>query len=156
NSGKGICNSIYIDNLVHAVHLAMIAPNADRQAFLVGDAETVTWADLYQPIAKTLGIDLSQLPDIDCSNFKPSLKEQLRERLKNSQILGSTLYFLSQRQKKARQTPQQPPLNQEMVELYQCQYKLPYHKAEAILNYSPIVSFDQACDRTMEWLTSQG
>ncbi|MGL5080092.1 MAG: NAD-dependent epimerase/dehydratase family protein, partial [Microcoleaceae cyanobacterium] len=46
NSGKGICNSIYIDNLVHAVHLAMIAPNADRQAFLVGDAETVTWADL--------------------------------------------------------------------------------------------------------------
>jgi 2-alkyl-3-oxoalkanoate reductase len=49
NGGTGICNSIYVDNLVHAIHLALTAPgNADREAFLVGDAETVKWAEIYK------------------------------------------------------------------------------------------------------------
>ena len=60
--GRGICNSIYIDNLIHAIYLAMTAPQIDGQAFLVGDQETVTWADVYRPIATALGVDLDQLP----------------------------------------------------------------------------------------------
>ncbi|KKD36512.1 NAD-dependent epimerase/dehydratase family protein [Limnoraphis robusta] len=156
NHGQGICNSIYIDNLVHAIRLALTASHINQQAFLVGDAEKVTWADLYRPIAKALGFDLSQLTNIDNPAFTPSWKERLREGLKNSDLLGGTLYFATQRKKQVQQVPQQPPLNQEMAELYNCQYKLPYHKAEEMLNYAPIVSFDQADNHTVEWLASNG
>ncbi len=157
NHGDGICNSIYIDNLVHAIQLAMTAPEADKQAFLVGDAEKVTWADLYRPIAQGLGIDFSKLPNIDCSEFTPSWKERLREGLRNSDLLGGTLYFLaSQRKTKEKPVPYQPSVNQEMTWLYQCQYKLPNKKAEIILGYKPVVSFAETCNRIIEWLASEG
>ena len=156
NRGEGICNSIYIDNLVHAIRLSLTAPDVNQQAFLVGDAETITWADLYRPIAKALGFDLSQLTNIDNPAFTPSWKERLREGLKNSDLLGDTLYFATQRKKQVQQVPQQLPLNQEMVSLYQCQYKLPYQKSEDMLNYSPIVSLEEAFDRTLDWLNSEG
>jgi nucleoside-diphosphate-sugar epimerase len=46
DDGRAICNSLYVDNLVHAIHLALDAAGADGRAFLVGDEETITWADL--------------------------------------------------------------------------------------------------------------
>nr|HMN30237.1 NAD-dependent epimerase/dehydratase family protein [Caldilineaceae bacterium] len=61
--GQGICNSIYIDNLVHAIYQALQAPGVDGEAMLVGDDEQVTWADLYRPVAETLGFELAQLPE---------------------------------------------------------------------------------------------
>src|SRR5436309_1062033 len=47
NQGQGICNSIYVDNLIQAIYLAATVPQADGHAFLVGDEETIRWADLY-------------------------------------------------------------------------------------------------------------
>ena len=77
--------------------------------------------------------------------------------MKNANLLGSALYFLaSQRKKQVPPTPQQPGLNQEMASLYQCEYKLPNQKAKEMLNYSPIVSFEEASKRTVDWLASQG
>ena len=61
--GRGICNSIYVDNLVHAIYLAATQPTIDREIFLLGDQECVTWADLYRPIAKALGYELADLPE---------------------------------------------------------------------------------------------
>ena len=60
DDGRAICNSIYVDNLVHAIHLALDATGADGRAFLIGDEETVTWADLYRPIAKALGFEIGR------------------------------------------------------------------------------------------------
>jgi 2-alkyl-3-oxoalkanoate reductase len=157
NEGKGICNSIYIDNLVHAIRLALTAPNVDGQAFLVGDKEQVTWADLYRPIADALGVEFSQIPNINITNYTPGFKEKLRETLRNSDLLGGISSLIaSKRQKNSPQAVQQPGLNQEMASLYLCQYKFPDRKAEQVLNYSPIVSFSEACDRTIKWLASEG
>lgn len=161
NEGKGICNSIYVDNLVHAIRLALTAPDADGKAFLVGDRERVTWADLYRPIAEALGIELSQIPNIDCPKFTRSWKEQLLEALRNSDALNAGLSLFPERLKQTfkgsvKNTLQSPGLTQEMALLYQCQYKLPHHRAEKILGYEPIVSFAEACDRTIDWLASAG
>jgi hypothetical protein len=40
----------------------------------------------------------------------------------------------------------------EMALLHQCQYKLPYTKAKKILGYEPIISFSEACRRSICWL----
>jgi nucleoside-diphosphate-sugar epimerase len=161
NEGEGICNSIYIDNLVHAIRLAMTAPDADGQAFLLGDREEVTWADLYRPIAEALGIDWSQIPSIDCPTFTRTWKAHLLETLHNSDLVNVVLSLLPEKaisaaKGKVKKTLQQPDLLQGMALLYQCQYKLPIQKAEKILGYEPIVSFSEACDRTVDWLSSVG
>lgn len=157
NDGQGICNSIYIDNLVHATHLALTEPEADGQAFLVGDRETVRWADLYRPIAQAFGINFSQISNIQCSGMTSSLKEWIREALWNSDMFGGWVSFLSNKLKKSKtESLTQPDLNQEMIDLYLCNYKLPSQKAERILNYSPIVSFAEANEYTVQWLASIG
>ncbi|MEL7035750.1 MAG: NAD(P)H-binding protein [Cyanobacteria bacterium J06592_8] len=157
NQGQGICNSIYIDNLAHAIYLAMITPDVDQEAFIVGDRERITWADLYDPIAQALGKSLSQVPNINCSDYNPSLKEYLREAIQNSDLLGELIHLLKpvRSSKKTRQVPQQSALNQEMAWLYQCQYQLPDQKAEELLNYTPIISFHRGCEYMTEWLKTQ-
>jgi 2-alkyl-3-oxoalkanoate reductase len=156
NNGKGICNYIYIDNLVRAISSALTAPNIDRQAFLVGNKERVTWEDVYRPIAEALGVEFSQIANINCSDYTPSFKEKLKETLRNSNLSAKLLYLIaSKRQQNSQQAIYQPPLNWEMASLYLCQHKFSYQKAEQMLNYSPIVSFSEACDRTSEWLVSK-
>lgn len=157
DGGKGICNSIYIDNLVHAINLAMTAPNADGQAFLVGDQEEITWADLYQPVAHTFGVEISQIPNAPLPNFQYNWKKQVLESLRNSGAVNTTMNFLPKQwqsvfKRQAKQSLKTSSVAPELALLYQCQYKLPYAKAERILGYKPLVSFTEACDRTTEWL----
>lgn len=157
NGGQGICNTIYIDNLVHAIRLALTEPKANGHAFLVGDREAVTWADLYRPIAEAFGISFSQIPNIQCYGMTPSFKERIREALWNFDAFGGgTSFLLSKLKKNKAKNLSQPDLNQEMISLYLCNYKLPSQKAEQILNYSPIVSFAESNEYTVQWLASTG
>jgi hypothetical protein len=43
-----------------------------------------------------------------------------------------------------------------MALLYQCQYKLPFEKAEKMLGYKPIVSFQEGCRRSVAWMEFAG
>jgi nucleoside-diphosphate-sugar epimerase len=173
NGGKGICNSVYIDNLIHALHLAMTAKGADGEAFFVGDRELVTWFDFYRPFAEAFGIDPAKIPQLPVPDFPPeSWKERITGSLWNSELVQKTLAMVSDDFKQSlkqvvpkRKKPTSPPVpqvtqkvtkkpvvTQMMAELQQSQYKLPFTKAEQILGYSPIVSFDEGCQRSIQWL----
>lgn len=67
DGGVGICNTVYIDNLIHAMWLAATVPAAVGQTFFVTDDERVTWRDLYQSIADAIGLDLSGVRNFDRS-----------------------------------------------------------------------------------------
>lgn len=54
--GEGVFNSIYVDNLVAAIRLCLKSRNGAGQAYLVGDAEKVTWRDFYHAIARELDL----------------------------------------------------------------------------------------------------
>lgn len=173
NRGQGICNSIYVDNLVHAIYLAATKPAIDREVFLVGDQEKVTWADLYRPIAEALGYDLAEVPEGDIRDEKLSWFDHLEPIRVSKPVQG----FLSIFPHKLRlaaflayQTilePQTAPftalpkqqrtvLPHEMALLYSCQYKLPYKKATRMLGYQPLATFQEACWRTVGWLAFAG
>jgi hypothetical protein len=118
-------------------------------------------ADLSRPITEALGIDWSQIPSIACPTFTRTWKERLLETLHNSDLVNAVLSLLPEKAIRAakgtvKKTLQQPGLSQGMALLYQCQYKLPIQKAEKILRYEPIVSFSEACDHTVDWLSSVG
>lgn len=172
--GRGICNSVYVDNLVDAIHLAATASGVDREAFLLGDGEQVTWADLYRPIATALGRELEQLPEATVPTIRRTLRRRLRE-ARESAPARAISSLVPKRLKRAAWAawekpevtgtapspwelpePPTPVVTLEMGLLYRCQYKFPIEKAARLLGYKPLVSFEAACQRTVRWLEFAG
>ena len=175
NDGRGVCNSAYVDNVVHAIYLAMTACDVDREAFLIGDQERITWADFYQPFAEALGYDLSKVQRVSPFSSGSDSKNRL-ETIRAAHPVQSVLSFLPGKAQSALsaigrhlinprpvslspwQVPHasMPQATLEMSLLHQCSYKLPFDKAGRLLKYEPPVSFAEACRRTVSWLAFAG
>ena len=164
NAGRGVCNSIYVDNLVEAIRLACFASEADG-AFLVGDAEKVTWRDFLLPIARHLAFDESAFVELPAPTFPP-------ERESQSAAFTFVHPFVPDRAKRLvkaflRAWPEPPPaptawplrpgtpiprLTHEMSLLHQCAWKLPHAHAAQRLGYAPPISFAEGMRRSLAWL----
>ena len=165
DGGNGVCNAIYVDNVVHAIGLALAAPAVDRQAFLIGDGETIDWADFYRPIADALGIDLDRLPRPPASSAvkAPPFTERLRESaafrmLPASLRAGLKAAYSTHRNRagKAAASPRPITVTLEQAMLHGCAWRLPWAKARALLGYAPPVSFEEGCRRALAWLAFAG
>src|SRR5262249_12579250 len=64
DGGAGICNTVYVDNLVELMCLCATHPAARGRAYLVRDQERVTWLTLYSSIADALRLDVSQIASV--------------------------------------------------------------------------------------------
>jgi nucleoside-diphosphate-sugar epimerase len=173
DGGRGICNTVYVDNLLHAVRLALTVPEADGETFLVGDRERVTWREFYEPIARALGIDPATIPTLDrVPDFRPGVRDRLRALKSTSPVqfgLRCTPPSVKRSLKAAiaawgdpnaapsggasRSGPR-PTL--EMTQLQQCQWQLPWSKATAALGYQPVVSSAEGMRRSIAWLRFAG
>jgi nucleoside-diphosphate-sugar epimerase len=56
NGGTGICNAVYVDDLVSAMLLAATSERAVGEAFLVSGPEHPTWAEFYGGFERMLGV----------------------------------------------------------------------------------------------------
>lgn len=173
NRGRGICNAVYVDNLVDAIVLALTCPRADRETFLVNDPERVTWADVYRPVAAAFGVDLDALPEASVPAAPPGwhararrlrrapgtralaavLPRPLKRRIANALGVADAAPDGGAWAVRARTVP---AVTQEMALLYSCGYKLPATKAAEVLGWTPSVSFAEACRRTVGWLAFAG
>lgn len=172
NDGKGICNSIYVDNLNDAIMIAATHEKADRQAFLVSDRETVTWMDLYEPIAAALEVPIQSIHHLSMPNFKPTRQQRIQEFRSNKLVqavlphipptIKKTVKSLAEGQASAFSSPWSlsakpgPSVTYELATLHQCSYKLPNTKAENIIGYEPKVSFAEGVRRSIGWLEFAG
>jgi nucleoside-diphosphate-sugar epimerase len=171
DGARGICNSIYVDNLAHAVRLALTVPGIDGEVFLVGDEETVTWRDLYRPIAAALGYDFDAVPSIDFPEVRPGFKQRYIQPICMSEPGQAVLtrvppglkatfrraVRLIRRPRAARGTVSAvsgtaPQISAEMAALHRCRWRLPHDKAIRLLGYAPPVSFAEGCRQSVEWL----
>lgn len=168
--GRGVCNSIYVDNLVHAIDLAARATGVDDEAFLVGDAERVTWADLYGPIAAALGYELSSVPSVEPPRHVTRWSDRLRDVARNSERLGpvrrtmapatTALRSLLRRGGPGAGGPAAagggPFLDAMNTRLQQCSVRLPMNKATRLLGYQPPISFEEGVRRSVAWMQTAG
>ena len=165
--GEGICNAIYVDNLVHAIELAARVEKADGEAFLIGENERMTWRELYRPIVEALGSDLSAVASPELENAsRPSPRERL-DALRLSPPVQSVLEALPQGLRRAigalwsasgalPETPARPRPTLETALLHRSRYVPSFAKARSILGYDPIVSRSEAIRRTIGWLAFAG
>ena len=180
DDGRGICNTIYIDNLVEAIRCAMVAERVDGEAFFVSDADVVTWAEFYAPILSAFGAstrDVHALHD-------PTLPRETRSEIMRLRLQALMETTTLQRVKphiprgmiKAYKTLLVQPLTArsagpdlytppaapgprialDLALLQKCTYKLPNDKAARLLGYTPPVSFAEGMRRSVGWLGFAG
>lgn len=172
DGGRGVCNTIYIDNLVEAIRLAATAPSASAagQAFLVGDAEEVSWREFLLPIAQHLGAGPDAFEELPVPEV-PAEKESLLAAITLTPAyaaVGRGVPDLAKRLVKGavRAVPTPPPapsswrlrdlpvaeISSEMALLQQCRWRLPSEKAGRLLGYRPPVPFSEGMVRSLAWL----
>lgn len=173
HAGEGICNAIYVDNLIEAIQRSLTTAAADRQVFLVGDRERVTWRDLHAPIAEALGSNVSDIAVIDPPAFQRGFAHHLGA-LRTSRPVQALLPLVPASFKQAVKgaitaatspppsspwqlpTAAPPLLSEEMTQLQLCAVQLPITKAERILGYQPTLSFAEGMQRSIGWLGFAG
>lgn len=176
NEGRGICNAVYVDNLVQAMWLSAIKDNVANQAFFVTDEVEITWKDFYLSITNELGIDpglihyLSEFEIAEFSNNRQNVSSDFEKILKGikqlnlvkniAKIMPQGIVSVGKKlinkrlYSKVLDISGSPQLviDQGMLQSQQCNYKLPIDKAKRILNYQPSICFKEAAYRTGEWL----
>ncbi|MDR3414528.1 MAG: NAD-dependent epimerase/dehydratase family protein [Formivibrio sp.] len=55
DQGEGLCNAVYVDDVVDALVLAAISPAAVGERFIISGPEPVTWATFFSEVARELG-----------------------------------------------------------------------------------------------------
>src|SRR5258706_14859583 len=180
DGAQGICNSIYVDTLSHAVLLALTASGIDREVFILADAETVRWRDLFRPIAAAFGTDFDSVTSYSPPDAQPTVRQRWVEPLRASETVqllkrqlppnvkdGVKGLIRSLRQAVHRPgeaaqalpatapVPQPPVIPAEIVALQRCQWRLPHDKAARMLHYVPPVTFAEGCRRSIAWLDAR-
>lgn len=57
NGGDGLCNAVYIEDLINAIFLAAVEERAIGEAVLISGDAPVTWQEFYGQFEKMLGCD---------------------------------------------------------------------------------------------------
>jgi nucleoside-diphosphate-sugar epimerase len=172
DNGQGICNTIYVDNLIEAVRCCLSAPSeAAGRPYLVGDAEEVSWYHLYERVAKALDVGIEavhQLPVPPAPVRTPSdVFGEIRARPSTQKLIAAVprrvkdlgkgvLAGLSpQALPNPWQLPSSPPTvspTREMVLLQQCRHRFSHGRAAQSIGYKPVVPFEEGLRRTLAWI----
>ena len=182
DGGSGICNTTYIDNLVHAIGLSLDAP-VDGEVFLIGDNETITWAELHRWVAAAL-VDCAPPLVLDHPAVQ-SAGRPLRDRLRGipawraamrripkpakefvrtqAQLLQGMVAGAHEARRRQSYTewrfPDQNAIGAVPLEtamLHRCRYKFPFAKARRVLGYEPVVSVEEGLIRSIRALEFAG
>ena len=173
HEGKGICNGIYVDNLIEAIRRSLVCAEADGEVFLVGDTETVKWREVYAGLADALGVSMDSVARVTPPVFSKSLKERVESFVAKpfAQSLLPVFPYQAKRLTKvvlgALKAPPEPNawtlpaspsvvVDEEMATLQQCAWKYPNQKAARILGYQPPISYAEGLRRTLSWLAFAG
>lgn len=172
--GRGVMNSVFVDNLLHAVELAWSSPGADGRAYLVQDDEKVTWRDFYGPLLHAAGGCWDDVWDVPVPEARARGFAEKVEALRGSKAAQSMLPLIPARLKRVGKAmlgavPEPakpnlfalpgggaPGLAEEMAHLYRCSYRLPDDRIRRELGYSAEVSFSDGMRITLDWMRAAG
>jgi len=133
NGGTGLCNCVYIDNLVDAIVAAAKRDETVGHAYVITDGVAVPWKEFFGCYAKMAG--------------KPKMRS-VPEKLGQAIALGMELI--------AKVTGGQPKTTREAVRYLAGKTRFNIEKARRELGYEPRVSLPDGMRMTEEWLREEG
>lgn len=90
NGGDGLCNPVYIDDVINAMLLAAVKKEAVGQAFLISGEQPVTWREFFNRYAHMLGdADITSMSETELLKAYRAQKQR-----KNKGLLKETLSIL--------------------------------------------------------------
>jgi nucleoside-diphosphate-sugar epimerase len=161
NGGRGLCNAVYVDDVVRALLLAADSAAALGEKFLISGASPVTWREFYaayeQMLGKTAVVDLDEeqlrLSRAHGSSPLRWLRAGARllpGRLKTALKKGAGLL----RQPRTRPPDSEPPLflpEGLLRAVYASQAHIRIDKARRVLGYEPAIDLGEGMARTVSW-----
>ena len=156
---SGICNLVYVDDMVKAVLLALENDNAIGETFIVNGGERPTWNEYFHALNDALGLP----PLVPASTLRSRLRAGLmlpvrktaKLILKRFQPLVMRVYQRSKLAKKLMRTAENAIKNSPTgaeFELYSLRVSYEEQKARDMLGYRPSFSMRDGIDLSVAWL----
>ncbi len=173
DGGTGICNLIYVDNLVGAIGRVEQHPAPPSGFYNVADRETVTWADYYRELSRRLGVEYDRVPHLASGKYSPNLRERVEEwrqtklgkRIEGA-IPNRSKPVLKKQLRRAWNLMHadvdpgdgspKPRVTRSLWHLQHTRHKLPTAKFERVFGNAQNFTFTEAMDKTGAWLRFAG
>jgi Predicted dehydrogenases and related proteins len=171
DNGNGICNAVYVGNVVDLSLLCCQNPAADHQAFIVTDDEKLTWKEFYGHYLDVLGMTPEQFPSVPLKDgfdrkwrkaAKAFLTKHMKSLMDKYQALAPTAPKRAKLQYKAprkvlRLTLKQimkklPEMNATSMAIYSQQSQIDVRKNKELLGFVPRYSVEKGMKITCDWL----
>ena len=168
DGGEGVCNAIYVDNVVDAVIRSFDAPQADGGAFLLGEPEPPTWREFTARVASALGIDMADVPSVGFRQKGPGLKDHIDSLRQSAPVRaalgalpaslarGLAAFWEASGALPASPSPSGPQATLEMAMLHRACQVPSWAKARAMLGYDAPIAPEEGWRRTLAWLAFAG
>ena len=162
--GAGVCNLMYVDNLVRSILAVAAHPAPVSGFFHLGDDEHVTWREYYGALAAGLGVEAATIHAVTMDRYRAGRRDAL-DALRSSaaytwlkeRIPPETRMLLKLRLARGRrQGPEpsqgRPAVTREMWELQTTRYPLPTDAFRATYGHHNETSLRRGIDASLAWL----
>lgn len=78
DGGHGLCNAVYVDDVVDAMFLAASRPGVEGEAFLVSADEPISWRTFLTALEEAAGVE--SLVEMSISEVRESIRDAERSR----------------------------------------------------------------------------
>ena len=171
DNGNGICNAVYVGNVVDLCLLCCTNPKADHQAFIATDDEKMTWKEFYGHYMAVLGMTPEQFPSVPLKDgigrklklaTKATLTKQMKYLMDKYESLKKTspkkakwMYKAPRkvlrlaRKQITKHLPEMDPVN---MAIYSQQTVIDVRKNRELLGFKPRYSVEEGMKITCDWL----
>lgn len=160
---SGTCNLVYVDDLVAAIRLALVRPEAVGEVFNINGPDLPTWFEYFAALNTAMGLPPIEAKSSVGSQLAAWGMKPVRAGAKlaldrfGDQIMA--LYKSSELAKKvmkgAEGAIRKSPTTGEF-DLYSKVLSFPNDKAERLLGYHPAVDMAAGVERSVQWLLHSG
>lgn len=171
DNGNGICNAVYVGNVVDLCLLCCTNPKADHQAFIATDDEKLTWKEFYGHYMDVLGMTPEQFPSVPLKDglgrkLKLTTKETLTKHMKYLMDKYESMKKTSPKKAKwmykaprkvlrlirkqiTKHLPEMDPVN---MAIYSQQTVMDVRKNRELLGFKPRYTVEEGMKITCDWL----
>jgi nucleoside-diphosphate-sugar epimerase len=169
--GRGVCNLIYVDNLVRSIEAVIRRAPPAPGFYHVADDEATTWREYYAALAGGLGIDMATVAAVAADRYRPTLGDRLETirasrgyRWLKDQLGDATrktlklrlARFARRERPPAAGRPTAPVVTRELWHLQTTRHRLPTARFRETFGHRNLDSFASGMEKSLHWLAFAG